>query len=478
MITCSRRFPHRLGWVAVAAAALLGLLGAGAQAAPRESAAEATSTLYVSPTGSDTGDGSASAPLRTAQLAVDRLGGRGGTVEFLDGRYTGQRVVLKDRSHITLRAAPGAVPILDGTGLAPVKGPSGMVEIRNSSQITVCGLTITGYRTTSTAAMPIGIYVVGSGDGIVLQANHVHHLGNDNPTLGSFAMNAHGIGVYGNDPKAAIRHLRIVGNTLDHLVLGASESLVVNGNVDRWSITDNTIEDNNNIGIDAIGFEPTIPGADRYTQVNRARHGLIARNRVSRIISEGNPAYYEDGGWCNCADGIYIDGGADIVVADNRVDTSDIGIEVASEWAKGWTDHILVRGNTVTRSRYVGLSLGGYDKDRGQAYDIAVTDNTLRGNNTLDDGSPELLLQYYVHDTSITKNTIISTNRDASVLLNRVAPLGGAARNAHLVLRRNRYAGHAATGHEVYIWNGVEHTGLTRYRAASHEDVGSTYHQD
>jgi hypothetical protein len=51
--------------------------------------------------------------------------------------------------------------------------------------------------------------------------------------------------------------------------------VVVNGNVDGWRITGNQIHDNNNIGIDAIGYEPTITGADRYTNVNRARNGYI-----------------------------------------------------------------------------------------------------------------------------------------------------------------------------------------------------------
>jgi hypothetical protein len=473
--TCFRRALHRVGCATVSTALLLGAFGIDAQATTSGGRLHAGKTLHVSPTGSDSANGSARSPLRTAQLAVDRLGSRGGTVEFSGGRYTGQRVLLKNRAHVTLRAASGATPILDGAGLKPVKGSSGMIEIRNSSKIKVIGLTITGYRTRSTAAVPIGIYVVGSGNGIVLRGNHVHHLGNDNPTLGSYEMNAHGIAVYGTNPKAAIKHVRITGNRLDHLVLGASESLVLNGNVDGWSVTENVIHDNNNIGIDAIGYEPTISGKARFTEVNRARNGLIARNRVSRIRSEGNPAYYEDGAWCNCADGIYIDGGTRIVVADNRVDSSDIGIEVASEWAKGRTNDIRVQGNTVTRSRYTGIAVGGYDQDRGEAFDLTVTRNFLRGNNTLKDGSPELLLQYYVHDTSITKNTIISTNREKSVLIARVTPKGGAAKNGHLTLRKNRFAGRARSGAEVYVWNGVEYTGLAAYRKASHQDAGSTY---
>ena len=40
---------------------------------------------------------------------------------------------------------------------------------------------------------------------------------------------------------------------------------IVNGNVDGWAVTGNVIHDDNNIGIDAIGFEDTISGAARTT---------------------------------------------------------------------------------------------------------------------------------------------------------------------------------------------------------------------
>jgi fermentation-respiration switch protein FrsA (DUF1100 family) len=452
----------------LAAAAAVSLPGAGVPA-------HGSATLYVSPNGSDHAAGTVRHPLKTPQVAVDKLGRRGGTVRLAGGRYPGQRIILTGREHIAVRAAAGARPVLDGTGLKVPDGQNGMVEIRDSSDITVSGLTITGYRTKALSAVPIGIFVTGSGAGIRLDHNHVHHLGNDNGTLGSFDINAHGIAVYGTDPAASLSDVRIAANELDHLVLGASETLVLNGNVDGWSVIGNVIHDDNNIGIDAIGFEKTISGPARYTGVNQARHGVIAGNHVSRIISEGNPAYWEDGSWCNCADGIYVDGGSTISIIGNRVDASDIGIEAASEWKQGRTDHITIAGNTVTASRYTGLALGGYDQDRGEAFDITVTGNLLRGNNTLNDGSPEVLLQYYVHDTTITNNTVIATKPDEAVLLYRDAPAGTAAQNAHLVLDHNHYAGRVRPGQEVYAWNGVPSHGLAAYRAASGQDRSSTY---
>ena len=42
---------------------------------------------------------------------------------------------------------------------------------------------------------------------------------------------------------------------------------MVNGNVNHWTIARNHIHDNNNIGIDAIGYEETLTGAYRYTNL-------------------------------------------------------------------------------------------------------------------------------------------------------------------------------------------------------------------
>jgi len=466
---------HRTITIAALIVILLCSFAAQAQADQGKATTRGLTTLYVSPKGSDSDTGSVRAPLKSAHVAIARLGAAGGTVVFDGGRYVGQRITIANRSHITLKAARGQTPVLDGKGITPPDGSSGMIEIRDSTDITVQGLTVTGYRTESIDKMPIGIYVTGSGSGIALRGNHVHHLGNDNGTLGSYDINAHGIAIYGRNAKTSISDVHVVGNELDHLVLGASESLVVNGNVDGWWITDNNIHDNNNIGIDAIGFEPTISGAARFTDVNRARNGVIARNTVSRIISEGNPSYYEDGEWCNCADGIYVDGGLSIEITKNRVEASDIGIEVASEWAKGSTNDISVTGNRVTQSRYTGVAIGGYDQDRGEAYDITVEGNFLRDNNTLDDGSPEMLVQYDVHDTTITNNVIESTKKTEPLMLFRNEPAGSAAQNAGVVLDNNRYVGRVAPGEETYGWNGVAVQGLTAYQAVSGQDASSTY---
>lgn len=465
----------RLLILATAAACVAGASAPlAAQAAPSTARPR---VLVVSPHGSDSAAGTVRAPLRTVQVAVRRLAA-GGVVLLRGGTYH-QRVKLRGVRHLTIRPYRHEHPVLSGAGLRVPDGQSALVEIVNSRDVTVRGLGITGYRTTRLDVVPIGIWVHGHDSGIRIVGNRVHHLGNDNPTLGSFDINAHGIAVYGDDYRAAITRLLIKNNRVDHLHLGASESVVVNGNVNGWAIVGNRIHDNNNIGIDAIGFEPTLPGKYRYTQLNRARNGTISGNTIARIRSAGNPAYWEDGQWCNCADGIYVDGGAHILVTGNRVASNDIGVEVAAENARGRADHVTVRSNVITGSLYTGIATGGYCNGAedcggvrtGTSWNNTFEYNYLRGNNQLDDGSPEVLLQYYVHDAVLRHNTIVATNA-GHVVYGTVPD----ARNSGNVSDYNRFAAAGATRATAeFGWNGHVYTGFDAYRAATGEDAHSRF---
>ena len=440
------------------------------------------SVVVVSPSGSDTNAGTVAAPLRTIQVAVRRVA-HGGIVELRGGRYA-QRVRLIGVHDVTIQPFAAEHPVLDGSRLNPPIGRSAMVEIADSVGVTVRGLEVTGYRTTTLNATPVGIYVHGGGSRIRIVGNHVHHLGNDNTTLGSFDIDAHGIAVYGDSPRTSISDLSIDGNEVDHLHLGASESVVVNGNVDGWTIARNRIHDNDNIGIDAIGFESTLSGADRYTWRNRARNGRIVDNVVARIQSRGNPAYWEGtvGGvaqWCNCADGIYVDGGTHIVVAGNRVAGNDIGIEVAAENGRGSADHVIVADNRTTGSLYTGIATGGYCNGRadcggvltGTSHDNTFANNWLRGNNQLDDGSPEILVQYFTSNDVFTGNTVIATNSAHTVY--GTVPGGGSTGN---ISNANdfRVVGPPGASAE-FGWSGTVYSSFGAYRSATGQDAASTY---
>jgi hypothetical protein len=476
--------PHVLALAASAALVLpSAALSVPAHAAGTSTAATATApaTVYVAPSGSDSSSGTQAAPFATIQRAVTAVSAstNGGTVVLRGGTYA-QRFSLHNVANITVTAAAGEHPVLDGSTLKVPTGRSAMVDIADSTAVAVRGLEITGYRTADINAMPIGIYVHGGDTGVTIAADHVHAMGNDNGTLGSMDMNAHGIAAYGDSPTRSITGLTIDGNEVDHLTLGASESVVVNGNVDGWRITGNRIHDNNNIGIDAIGFEPTLPAAYRYTNLNRARNGVISGNTVENIISAGNPAYWSPTGWCNCADGVYVDGGTHIDIAGNTTQADDIGIEVAAENARGAADHVTVEGNAVSDSRYVGITTGGYcdggqdcgGVQTGKAFANTFTGNTLRNNNTDHDGSPEFLIQFHESSTTITGNTICAAG-PGTLLIGTVAR--STSGQGDLVDENHYSAAAAGAGTAQWGWHGTTYTGFAAYRAATGLDAHSSF---
>jgi hypothetical protein len=463
------------------AAALLATSTSVAHGTAVKLAQQAGKVLVVAPDGTDHNPGTASAPLLTIQTAVNRLT-HGGTVELESGHYN-QRVRLVGVHNVTVRGLPHAHAVLDGSGLTPARGAtSALVTIADSSNVAVRDLGVTGYRTHHRGTVPIGIYIHGHDNNIQIVRNHVHNLGNDNGKLGSFNINAHGIAAYGDDPQGAIRGLVIKDNEVDHLKTGASETVVVNGNVTHWVIVGNHIYDDNNIGIDAIGYEPTLTGKSRYTNRDRARYGLIAHNRIFHIQSHGNPAYWDDG-WCNCADGIYVDGGTHIDITHNRVAASDIGIEVAAENGRGTADFNHVTHNHITTSLFTGLATGGYCNDvpacggvkTGSSHDNYWAYNVLRGNNQLNDGSPELLIQYHSYRDTFVHNTITATN-SAHVVIDTVP---NADTDGHPIGNRSNHNHFRATGagptKAVFGWLGHRYVGFATYQNKTGEDRDSSY---
>jgi hypothetical protein len=365
-------------------------------------AADAPGSLYVATNGEDSNPGTIEKPLRTIQHAAD-IAKPGDTVYVREGRYCQQLSVKvsgsAEQGFITFQSQPGEHAALDGGCLTP-KGESNMVLLTNVSFVRVQGLEISNLRTSDYRSVPGGIRVFGGGSHIEILHNDVHHIEQNSAHQlrpGSGA-NGFGISVYGTDAKTPISDLVIDGNDVHHLKTGSSESLVVNGNVAGFRITKNSVHDNNNIGIDVIGFEHTAPDP----AVDRARDGVVSENLVYSITARGNPAYGEGPD----SDGIYVDGGTRILIERNIVHDVDFGIELASEHRVGSTSHILARNNLIYSCHAPGFSIGGYDLKRGTTEDVVIVNNTLYKNDTWKTGQGEFLMQFYMRN-NVFKNNIV-----------------------------------------------------------------------
>jgi len=424
-------------------------------------------SFYVATTGNDSNPGSQSAPWRTIQHAADTARA-GSTVSVRGGVY--QELVRVNASgnasagFITFRSYPGETAILEAEHFTP-SGRIGVLTIENKSYVRIEGFEIRNFRTAEHRLVPLGINVTGAGSHIELLKNNVHHIennfeGRDAPGSGG---NGFGIAVYGTDPKAPITDLVIDGNEVHHLKTGSSESLVVNGNVTNFRITRNVVHDNNNIGIDVIGFERTASDP----AVDQARDGLVSGNLVYNITSRGNPAYRND----ESSDGIYVDGGTRILIEQNVIHNVDFGIELASEHKDRATSYIIARNNLIYRCHTAGVSIGGYAPERGHTVHSTVVNNTLYGNDTSATGSGEFQMQWNMED-NIFENNIVYAGPRCLMTLNRSQV---DKNRPPAIIDHNLY--YCVSGAQASSWTGASSsvTGFEKYVEATGNDRHSHF---
>ncbi len=420
---------------------------------PRSHAAE----YYVSSSnGSDSGPGSAPAPWKTLQKAADTARA-GDTVYVRTGTYA--RVVVKSSGtsaaeRITFTNQPGEKPVIDEAGTTPPSGNTALFLIEGRKHITIRGFELRNYKTTNRNLIPAGILVTGACDDIRIEGCDIHDIWNTGGNTTNSG-NAFGIAVYG-DSAVPCTGIVIEGNELHGLRTGSSECLVINGNVTGFRVSGNRVHDNNNIGIDFIGFEGTCPDPAQ----DQARDGVCRGNTVWNITSEGNQAY-SPGDYS--AGGIYCDGAARVLIEGNISRDNDIGIELAAELAGKLTSGVILRNNFIWNSRQAGLFLGGYAASgTGGTDGCIVTGNTFYNNDTLqwDNGAIQLR-----HRTSncVFRGNILHGGASGWLVSIPVA----AAHNVNNRFDFNLY--HATT--PKWSWNNSGKATFAAWKSASGQDA-------
>ena len=428
---------------------------------------QANSSFYVSTSGNDSNPGTQAAPWRTVQHAADTV--RAGSIVNVRGGVYEELVSIKASGNatdgsITFRSYRGETAVLEAEHFTP-SGRSGVLTIDNKSYVRIEGFEIRNYRTAEHRLTPLGISIMGAGSHIVLLKNNVHHIeqtfnGRDAPGRGG---NGFGIAVYGTDARTPISELVIDGNEVHHLKTGSSESLVVNGNVTNFRITHNVVHDNNNIGIDVIGFERTAPDP----AVDQARDGVVSGNLVYSITSRGNPAYGND----ESSDGIYVDGGTRILIEQNVIHDVDFGIELASEHKDHATSYITARNNLIYHCHTAGVSIGGYAPERGHTDHSTVVNNTLYDNDTSGTGSGEFQMQWNMADNIFVNNIVYAGPR----CLITVSKSQFERSQPPVTIDHNLY--YCASGAKASTWAGASATvkGFDKYVQSTGNDRHSRF---
>ena len=366
----------------------------------------------------------------TIQAALNQAG-PGDTISVAAGVYFEKIVFPASGSAgqpITLQGAPGHASVLDGTG---VTGET-MVSIPSRSYVRLIGFEI---RSNLGVRDGSGVRVEGSGSHIEIRDNRIHDMR---------GTNAMGITVYGTQPTS-ISDLVIDGNEIYDCEPAPSETLTINGNVERFEVTDNHVHDVNNIGIDFIGGESDI----QPDPAKVARDGVCRGNRVERARSIYGGGY---------AGAIYVDGGKDILIERNVTTESDLGIEVGSENAGIVSSGIVVRDNVFYRNDKVGIVFGGYSSTVGRVANCSFTNNTVYHNDTLGIGFGELWIQF-AEDNVVRNNLFVSE---------REVVLRSEDGNVDNLLDYNLWLTSAAG--PTFVWQNVEYSGLAAFQAGSGQE--------
>jgi len=418
-------------------------------------------THYVATTGNDSNSGSIDAPWKTVQHAADTAAA-GDTVLVRDGVYNEHvniHISGNANNFITFANYPGETATLDGTGLTIPGGQWGMFTVQDAGYVILEGFDIRNYQSTSDNKVPIGIWVEGAGTAVQLVNNSVHDIvttGPANPT--NCASDAFGITVDGSEAPAAIDQIAIAGNDIFNNKLGCSETMSLDGNVTNFLVASNNVHDDDNIAIGAIGFEKVAPDP-AYDQ---ARDGVIRGNTVYNITSYGNPDY----GKQYAADGIYVDGGTNIVIEQNLIHNVDLGIEMASEHQGKVSSLITARNNIIYSGNSAGISIGGYAAKRGGTDHVTIVNNTLYNNDTQNTGSGEFQIQFNATNNVFENNIVYAGAQD--LLVNDFTT----SEPDPAVLDYNLYfSGDAANA--IWDWQKHNYKGYDAYRTGTGMDADS-----
>ena len=421
-------------------------------------------TFYVSTTGDDSNPGTREAPWRTIQHAADTAL-PGSTILVRGGIYA-ERVTINvsgsaAKGYVTFRSHPDETVVLDGGSLSVPEGRTAMISIQDQSYIRIQGFEIRNYRSSERRCTPAGIFVRGAGSNIEILNNNVHHIEQLYQKQGG---NAFGIAVYGTSAQTAISRLIIDGNEVHHLKTGSSESVVVNGNVTDFRIDHNVIHDNNNIGIDVIGYERTAPDPE----VDRARDGVVSRNLVYNITSRGNPSYGDE----QNSDGVYVDGGTQVLIEQNTIHDVDFGIELASEHKGRTTSHITARNNLIYSCHTAGISIGGYDAERGITEYCTIVNNTLFRNDTSNLGAGEFQMQYYMAN-NLFKNNILVAGPRGLLTVSKSSPMQ--SKEPTVVMDYNLYFSPLVPEESIFQFDNASHKGFRSYVTTTGNDAHSRF---
>src|SRR5271157_3932094 len=458
-------------------------------------AVSTNTNFYVSTSGSNSNNGSSGSPWATVAYAVTKAA-PGVTINVAPGTYNETADIAINTGgsasggYFILKSTTPGGAVINGTGVTVGTGgyAYGLINIgstSNVSYVTVDGFEVTNFKTgTSTKTnklVPAGISLQGSGTNIQIVNNNINNIWNQGKATNhtgncpSGSPEAFGLVVAGTSGTTPLTNISIIGNTLSNLMTGCSESMELDGNINGFIIANNLVHNNSNIGIAALGGEGVASGYSQYngSPNDQARNGEIYGNTVYENPSNGTgttpnvpSASNPYGAKCYCADGIYLDGSAEIIVERNTVYDVDLGIEVTGEGAAQNTTNNIVRDNLFFANWVVAISIGGQGTPGGSSNTTVLNNTTWDNGTNTNNALGEFATGTNLKGTNIVENNIFYASSVTGTLVDAVT-------TSTVTLNYNLYYAPSSSGN--WIWGSKTYTSFSTYQSGAKQDANSQY---
>ncbi len=354
---------------------------------------------YVATNGNNSNDGSLANPWLTIQYGIyqlhpgDTLNIRGGTYfERVDIDVSGT-----ENAFITIRNYTDEEVILDASNFTDASS----IIWADNSYLRIVGLNLTNYFVNNSS----GLTVQGRAHHIEILNNTISNINfssNPNDPVNTNT-NVVPLQILGDLFPDSVYSITIRGNEVFNNRTGYSENITLGGNVSNFTIENNIVHNNTNIGIDVTGNYRECPNP----LFDNGRNGTIKNNTVY----ECNSSY-------STSAGIYVDGGKNVTVENNISYQNGYGGEIGCE-ENGETKNIVFRNNLFYENFYSGMHIGGYDENTtGIVKNSKILNNTFYHNDTGLQDNGELILSE-LKDCTIENNIFYIASHNVFLSSNR-----------------------------------------------------------
>ncbi|MDP1744021.1 MAG: T9SS type A sorting domain-containing protein [Bacteroidota bacterium] len=303
---------------------------------------------------------------------------------------------------ITLKNYLNDVVLIDGTGTSG----TAMLSVTDKNYLNFQNLTIQNLTVNDAQGILIETTGINSSTELSFKNITIKNINwTSNPlTIPTSSNNAQSFIAYGGD--GGITNIMIDSCKVFNNILGFSEAMTLDGNVDGFTIKNCEVHDNTNIGIDIAGNYQV----SSNPTTDHARNGLLFNNTCYKNVSLAATSA-----------GIYVDGGQNVLIEKNKCYENGNGIEIGCE-ENGTTNTIIVKNNLIYNNQEVGIYVGGYTTSTsGQVLDCIIRNNTLFKNNSLNDGTGEMNISK-ASNCVFENNIFYTNNQDILFSVDPISP--------------------------------------------------------